>query len=223
MDAGAPNGGSFFPHLHALIERGDPRFEFVAPVGDAIEALTVFAATASSSMWNMQRHSTIHNLVEGADLDQRDRRHGLDLRFILPRRVAEVRNPMVSSYYDYLRLAPVAHPMMMRDRARVLLGDSTGEGIWISRDPEVVAAAVRFFEGLWHAAEPAVPPGQDPPFTPRMVQIAIRLVNGATDREIARDLGVSERTVSSDVREMSKRLGARSRAHAIALVSGVYG
>jgi hypothetical protein len=29
--------------------------------------------------------------------------------------------------------------------------------------------------------------------------------------------------VSSDVRELSKRLGARSRAHAIALISGVYG
>ena len=65
--------------------------------------------------------------------------------------------------------------------------------------------------------------GQAPPFTPRMVAIGIRLVEGATDREIARDLGVSERTVSSDVREMSRRLGARSRAHAIALISGVYG
>ncbi len=56
-----------------------------------------------------------------------------------------------------------------------------------------------------------------------MVDIAFRLVDGATDREIARALGVSERTVSSDVREMSRRLGARSRAHAIALISGVDG
>ena len=56
-----------------------------------------------------------------------------------------------------------------------------------------------------------------------MVAIGIRLAEGASDREIARDLGVSERTVSSDVREMSRRLGARSRPHAIALISGVHG
>ncbi len=46
--------------------------------------------------------------------------------------------------------------------------------------------------------------GEDPPFTPRMVDIALLLVDGATDREIARSLGVSERTVSADVREMSQ-------------------
>ena len=68
-----------------------------------------------------------------------------------------------------------------------------------------------------------MPEGQEPPFTRRMVDIAFLLVDGATDREIARALGVSERTVSADVREMSRRLGARSRAHAIALISGVEG
>ena len=45
-----------------------------------------------------------------------------------------------------------------------------------------------------------MPEGQHPPFTPRMVDIALLLVDGATDREIARSLGVSERTVSADVR-----------------------
>ena len=73
------------------------------------------------------------------------------------------------------------------------------------------------------SARPAVPEGEPPPFTARMLQIAYRLVNGATDREIARALDVSERTVSAEVREMSRRLGARSRAHAISLISGVVG
>ena len=65
--------------------------------------------------------------------------------------------------------------------------------------------------------------GRRPPYTRRMVAIAGLLVDGATDREIARELGVCERTVSADVRAMSQRLGARSRAHAIALISGVEG
>jgi DNA-binding NarL/FixJ family response regulator len=76
---------------------------------------------------------------------------------------------------------------------------------------------------VWSTAEPALAQGVQPPFTPRMVAVAVRLAEGAADREIARALGVSERTVSADVRTMSSRLGARSRAHAIALISGVAG
>ena len=117
----------------------------------------------------------------------------------------------------------MAHPLIVSDRRRILVGDATGETIWTSTDRGVVDGAVRLFEGLWAVAEPAVPEGQHPPFTPRMVDIALLLVKGATDREIARSLGVSERTVSGDLRQMSTRLGARSRAHAIALISGVDG
>jgi DNA-binding CsgD family transcriptional regulator len=212
-----------FAQWHAAIDAGDPRFEWLAPVEDAMDALRVFGASVGASMWNMQRHSTIDDLVEAADLDERDRRSGVELRYILPRRVAKVRNPLVSSHYDYLRLAPVAQPMMVRDRARILLGDATGEGMWTCSDPGVVSAAVRFYEDLWDAAEPAVPPGQDPPFTRRMVRIAFLLVEGATDRQIAGDLHVSERTVSAEIREICRRLGARSRSHAIALVSGAEG
>jgi DNA-binding NarL/FixJ family response regulator len=133
------------------------------------------------------------------------------------------RNPLASSYYRYLRLAPVPHPLMISDRRRILVGDATAEAIWTSTDPELVSRAVHFYDELWRAAPPAVPDGEQPPFTRRMVDVALLLVDGATDREIARSLGVSERTVSAEVREMSRRLGARSRAHAIALISGVEG
>ena len=54
-----------------------------------------------------------------------------------------------------------------------------------------------------------------------MVAVGLRLAEGATDRQIARELGVSERTVSADLHEISRRLGARSRTHAIALISGM--
>ena len=179
------------------------------------------AARTRKSVWNMQRHNSIDDLGDPQGLDAASRRKGLELRYVLPRRVAEVRSPLVSSYYSYLRLAPVAHPLMVSDRRRILVGDATGDAIWTSTDRGVVDDAVRLYEGLWAQAEPAVPEGQDPPFTPRMVGIALLLVKGATDREIARSLGVSERTVSADLRAMSIRLGARSRAHAIALISGV--
>ena len=53
-----------------------------------------------------------------------------------------------------------------------------------------------------------------------MVEIGFLLTDGATDREIAKALGVSERTVSAQVAEITRRLGARNRGHAIALIGG---
>jgi DNA-binding CsgD family transcriptional regulator len=142
------------------------------------------------------------------------------MRYLLPRRVAEERCPLRSSVKDYLRLAPVGHPLMVIDGRLVVVGDAFGETVWSTTDPILVADAVAFFEAAWSGAEPAVPAGEEPPFTPRMVAIGIRLADGATDRQIARALGVCERTVSADVHEMSRRLGARSRVDAVARICG---
>jgi len=216
-------GWEVFAQWHALIDARDPRFTLLSTVQDVAGTLVRFEATITQSTWNMQRHHTVDALRDPLGLDASGRRKGLELRFILPRRVAQQRSPLASSYYDYLRLAPVAHPLMIGDRRQILVGDSTGETVWTSSDAEVVARAVDFYERLWASAEPAVPVGDEPPFTRRMVDIALLLVTGATDREIAQALGVSERTVSSDVRELSARLGARSRAQAIAMISGAAG
>jgi DNA-binding CsgD family transcriptional regulator len=203
-----------------LIAARDPRFTLLAPAPEVEGPLTRLGATITSSMWNMQRHHTIHAMRTGGPIDEGMRRRGVELRFILPRRIVERRCPLASSYEPELRLAPVAHALMVSDRRWLVVGSSTGETVWISRDPGIVASAVGLYEQVWQAADPAVPEGEDPPFTRRMVDIAFLLVDGAADREIARALGVSERTVSADIREMSRRLGARSRAHAIAVISG---
>ena len=110
--------------------------------------------------------------------------------------------------------------MMVLDGRLVLVGDSTGETMWTSTDAGVVERAIGLYESLGQKAEPAVPDGEQAPFTPRIVQIAFRLVDGATDREIARSLGVSERTLSADIRETALRLGVGSSAQTIARISG---
>ena len=216
-------GWELFVEWHALIDAGDPRFTLLSTVQEVAAPMVRFEAMTHSSVWNMQRHHTVESLRDPLGLDASGRRKGLERRLILPRRVARQRCPLASSHYDYLRLAPVAHPLLIGDRRRILVGDSTGEAVWTSSDAGVVAQAVDFYERLWASAEPAVPVGEDPPLTRRMVDIGVLLVGGATDREIARSLGVSERTVSADVRDLSARLGARSRAHAIAVISGVEG
>lgn len=215
----APEWG-LFAHWHALIDAGDPRFTVFSTVEDVAAPLAELAASLRVSHWNMQRHFSIASMRKAQPDDERMRRQGVKTRMILPRRVAEGRCPLASSYELGLRLAPVPHPLLIADGRRVLVGDSSGDAVWTSSAPDVVAAAVGLFEQVWQTATPAVPEGEDPPYTGRMVEIALRLVDGATDREIARWLGVSERTVSADVRQMSVRLGARSRAQAIALISG---
>jgi DNA-binding CsgD family transcriptional regulator len=213
-------GWELFPEWHALIDAGDPRFTMFSTVEAVAAPLAELAASLRVSHWNMQRHFSIASIRKSQPDDERMRRQGVKSRMILPRRVAEGRCPLASSYELDLRLAPVAHPLLIADGRRVLVGDSTGDAVWTTSAPDVVAAAVGLFEHVWNTAAPAVPEGEDPPYTPRMVEIALLLVDGATDREIARSLGVSERTVSADVRAMSTRLGARSRAQAIALISG---
>ena len=220
VSADPPRWG-LFAQWHDLIDRGDPRFTYLAKAHEMAEPLARLEASTRHSMWNMQRHHSVGIQRDNNDLDANLRRKEIEVRYVLPRRVAEGRFPLASSIDPDLRLAPVAHPLLIADRRRVVVGDSTGESVWTSVDPEVVSRAVALFDTVWRAAEPAVPAGEEPPFTRRMVDIAFRLVEGATDGEIARALGVSQRTVSSDVREMSRRLGARSRAHAIALISGV--
>jgi len=213
-------GWGLLSHWHDLIGRGDPRFGMLARVEEVGTVLDRMEASIQRRMWNLQRHWTIAALRDAVDADARFRGRGVDVRLVLPRRVAERRCPLASSYDPTIRLAPVAHALMVWDDRQVIVGDATGETVWTSTDPGVVDSAVRFYEGVWSAAEPAVPEGSEPPFTRRMVDIAIKLVDGATDREIARSLGVSERTVSAELRELSRRLGAQSRAHVVALVAG---
>jgi len=73
---------------------------------------------------------------------------------------------------------------------------------------------------VWSAARPAVPEGEETPLTSRMVEISWLLADGASDRLIGRSLGISERTVSNEVREIGRRLGANNRAHIIARICG---
>ena len=53
--------------------------------------------------------------------------------------------------------------------------------------------------------------------TPRERQILRAIAHGKTDKDIAEQLGIKKNTVSSHVRNILKRLAARSRSHAVAL------
>lgn len=59
-----------------------------------------------------------------------------------------------------------------------------------------------------------------PELTPRRRQVLQRLQQGMTNRDIARQLSVSERTIKAHVQELMRVLGASNRTQVVALTSG---
>jgi DNA-binding CsgD family transcriptional regulator len=56
-----------------------------------------------------------------------------------------------------------------------------------------------------------------PKVTPRELEVLELVAAGMSTREIARRLWVTEETVKTHVRRLHDRLGARTRAHAVAI------
>lgn len=222
--AGGEDPRAFFRWVQGLALSGDPR---MTPSGTVEVLLSEDSRETADdvrhSIWHMT-HLPTWSEVRGARAFADRRRRGLEQRY-LTTAPSLLRLPMLASHHHpYARVGPVVAPMLLLDHKVVFVGaplghPRTGE-VWSSTSGAVLAAAVRCFETTWQAAQPAIPPGEDPPFTRRMVDIGFLLADGASDREIARALHVSERTVSAEVAEIVRRLGARGRAHAIALVVG---
>jgi DNA-binding CsgD family transcriptional regulator len=192
---------------------------YLGTSSEASRALADLAGQTRSTVWNLQRIQTFYALRNSRGLDEAARRRGATFRLVVRPGTLRV-CPIFSSYEPDARVGPVPGPLMVLDSRHVVFPGRDGESIWTSSDPHLVAHAMRAYEVFWTAARPAVPPGEEPPLTPRMVDIAWLLADGASDRRISRELGVSERTVSNEVREIGRRLGAANRAHTIARICG---
>lgn len=104
--------------------------------------------------------------------------------------------------------------MVVTDSAACLTLDSRGDEIPVrgfTRSPIVVAALRRAFVSWWDAAIPVSfdLPGLDAPADDR--RLLTLLSAGLTDHAIARDLGVSERTVRRRITRLQAVLGGRTR------------
>jgi DNA-binding CsgD family transcriptional regulator len=61
------------------------------------------------------------------------------------------------------------------------------------------------------------PSGSGPALTPRQREILSLIADGLSNKQIARQLQINEQTVKNAIRAIYLRLGARNRAHAVAL------
>ncbi len=119
--------------------------------------------------------------------------------------------------------------LAIADRAEALLPldtDGVVDSVLVIRAPTVVSALVRLFELLWAQAWPlpvwdrtATPDGADPVDH----ELLALLATGAKDEAIARDLGVSVRTLGRRIGRLLDSLGARSRFQAGLQASRVTG
>ncbi|MBM6398897.1 helix-turn-helix transcriptional regulator [Phycicoccus sonneratiae] len=199
----------------ALTSLGDPRH-----LGEILEWLE---ARTTTSVWNMQRSTQLSLTRSVWEIDRRTRARGIEERSVVPRRAA-LASPLWTTVEPSLRVAPVVVPVIVSDRSYAMVQGPIGvhqmPTPYGTEDPDVVALACAAFLEVWDAALPWPEAGLLPPLPDRRFRVAALLMDGNTDREIAAELGVGERTVSAEVRAIIDWLGARNRTHAVAMLVG---
>lgn len=155
------------------------------------------------------------------DLDRRSRDRGIDVMSVFSPRCLSV-NPLMTSIDPTVRLGHAVTTMWVVDRTCVVLpGPVAPDGsitLFTVTLPDVFDPALALWDLVWAGSRPALADGEPPPFTPRQVQTAILLARGAKDASIARELGVSVRTVVSDMAHIVAQLDANSRVDAVLIL-----
>lgn len=117
---------------------------------------------------------------------------------------------------EEIRVVPEKLPIKLQivdnDSALVPLGPY-GHPALLIRDSQLVAAFTRFFDLKWAEATPWAPPGtqQPPKADPARQRILDALAAGLKDEAIARQLGISARTVRRHIAAIMDELGAPTR------------
>jgi len=189
-----------------------------AGVHDIDAGLTALEPQARRSVWSMLPSMRFNPHDPTHRLNERSIGRGLDLRTVVSPHCLTV-NPLMSSIDPDVRVGHVCTTFILVDRtAAVVFGPPGNHGeptAWRTTRTDVLEAVTDIWTRVWDTSRPAVPPGTQPPFTPRQVLVASRLASGTKAAAIARELGVSVRTVVSEVAVIVERPGTRGRLEAM--------
>lgn len=204
---------------------GEPRGEAVGieivghdKIVEVVQSLTARARGdllwVRPDQWRIPEGEVIDEWV--ADLLRRGRRS----RVIYPARALEEAPEAVrrrAELGEHVRLlADVPGRLAVLGEAAILREDLAGSSgrVLVLRQPALVALARALFEELWQRAL-AVPGLEgEAEQSPARRLLLERLARGAKDEQIARELGLSLRTVRRRVAEVLDELGAGSRFQA---------
>lgn len=205
------------------IDAADPTLRRIGTHAEARAFIEGLADRTWHSLWTAQRVMTFSVGMAGAPLDELSRARGVVIRPVYP--LGQVlAHPLATTIDPNLRVAPTSVSLMVADAREVLVTDprivEDPPASYTSTDPALADLAVRAMAELWHRATPWEETDALPPLSPRRYAVAVNLARGRTDREIATELGVGERTVWADVRAIVRWCHARNRAHAVAKIVG---
>jgi DNA-binding CsgD family transcriptional regulator len=198
----------------------------VADPDDPDAPVRLFAAglrsiTEGLSALERATRSVVYNLNVRAVFDPLRREREPNLRT----RARGIRGHMITNPNDYLSLIAAVHPdtwvapvrtsgIVVDERLALLPGPPTPGGqstAWLCRDQDLVMAHCDLW---WETKRRAVPIREVSgvvPLTERQLEVAALLSRGAKDATIARRLGVSTRTVTTDVSRLLDAFGVATR------------
>ncbi|MFF2654616.1 LuxR C-terminal-related transcriptional regulator [Streptomyces sp. NPDC058045] len=209
----------------AAAQRSEIQISTASGRNELLQALNDLSETAQGVVSSMHTGPTpslfeLHRSL-GRDLDLVER--GITVRRLHLQRHAAA--PDSATYLEALadsgvalRLAPVL-PMHMfiADTSLALLPltpEAPDEGMVVLRGTQLVRSFMTLFEYIWHSATPytvGTPDKDRVSLSPEQIAIVRMLAESVKDEKIARDLGVSLRTLSRQIAELMQRLGVSSR------------
>lgn len=190
------------------------RLQMLGRNGDEVRArLPVVERLAERSVWTLSPGAADPRGLQAA-ATARSIARGIDMKVVVDLRALD--GPVAASpeVADLVLVAPVFLQMILVDQRAVILhgprlDPSTGPSCWLHPDPPVVEAAGDLWEMTLRNAIPL--PDHVVVLTDRQRAIAALLLHGRTDAAIARELGVSVRTVASEVRHLMDATGTTTR------------
>ncbi|MEV6814629.1 helix-turn-helix transcriptional regulator [Micromonospora sp. NPDC051296] len=177
-----------------------------------LDRLVVLERSTRSAVYNLQPQMFFDPLRRERDLNRRTR-------------ARKLKGHLIASPNDYLSLLAPCHPdtwvapvhlmgIAIDERLALFPGPVSPGGrptAWLCADRSLVA----MFCEIWEEAKRQAVPIYDVPglarLTERQVDIAALLARGAKDATVARLLGVSQRTVTSDIGRILDALGVSTR------------
>ncbi|WP_323096424.1 helix-turn-helix transcriptional regulator [Intrasporangium sp. YIM S08009] len=188
------------------------------------EGFAAIEPTVRHGVCSMQPRMGYEPHSRAVELDEQSRRRGLEMRYVTTERSLAL-YPLITSEMPHVHFGPVPCQLMVIDGRTVVVAgplSETGQPTaWLATRADLLERSRAIFEATWSRSRPGVPEGMDPPFTPRQCEVARRVVLGVKDSGIARELGISVRTVAADVAQLMQGVGATSRAElAMVLLGG---
>ena len=190
---------------------------------EILAGLSRLAPKARRTVWNIQPSLPFDPEDRLHPLDERSKARGVDLQLITSQYSVN-KNPLLTSTHPTVLVGPVHVQTILIDQAcAVVAGPSTPSGdgtAWLVTQTDLVAAIARIWLETRHLSRVALPEGVPSPLTKRQCAVARRMAAGAKDSTIARELGVSARTIVTEVEAVFQLLGTTSRCEAGLLMRG---